>query len=392
MKAGPRVVHYLQDEKFTNFFVELIRTSGGIDHHFIVDPAGPNGTLRHTAPANASTVLNPKLPAVPQVSAVFRDCRMLVVHFMNRRAQELTLNASGRVTVFWSGWGGDYYHLMPGGQEALYAPRTTGLLRQLERNTVAPPRTHLKRWALRCGARRAIHWLHSRRWHSIVTRIDLFSAPIEPEFELLRSALGSKFRAGYCQLNYGSVEDSFGPDPARKGDLRRLLLGNSADPVNNHLDAAWAIPEDVRRTLTIVVPVSYGRRDYAEAVCREFRGLGFANIEVMRQFLPLSEYISESSRCGIAIYDARRQHALGNIGAALCQGARVFLNPANPCLRYLQSLGAAVESTDRLNSDLSTAAQSSLQDRSAMNRSALGQCWGRAVVEANARTFLQLSA
>ncbi len=140
----------------------------------------------------------------------------------------------------------------------------------------------------------------------------------------------------------------------------------------------------------MLVPLSYGRVDYAETIEPMLQGLGFKRIDILSRFLPLPDYNAVTGRCGTAIFNAKRQHALGNIGAALCRGARVFLDPVNPAFGFLRGLGASVESSAGNSDRFPTMSDSSLRSRAAANTRALNQCWGREQVENNARSFLRL--
>jgi hypothetical protein len=121
----------------------------------------------------------------------------------------------------------------------------------------------------------------------------------------------------------------------------------------------------------------------------ELLQLGFGKVEAMRQFLPLKDYLASTDTCSVAIYNARRQHALGNIGASLCRGMRVFLDPANPALGFLCSLGAMVDSYDCLAAELRTLPNETREARETANRTALERFWGRKSVERNAIRFLE---
>jgi hypothetical protein len=104
--------------------------------------------------------------------------------------------------------------------------------------------------------------------------------------------------------------------------------------------------------------------------------------------MPLDEYVATLSRCGVAIFNARRQQALGNVGAALWRGARVFLNPASVVLEFLQTHGAIVESVETLATCLGQTDTEPATARAARNRLALERLWGEEVVRQNARRFI----
>lgn len=385
----PAVVHLLPDEKFADTFIGLVHAHRRDGHHFLLDPANADGALRHASHTADSTVLDPRRPVAAQAHDLVSGARTLVVHFMSPRARELVLSLPAHTRLFWSGWGGDYYHLLAGGQEALYGSLTRRFVSRLDfaaaTGTAARMRCALKQ----LGGARAARILRRHRWLRVISRVDLFSAPISEDYVLLRRALGPRFGASYCQVNYGSVEETFAPPPSAQPDALVVQLGNSADPIGNHLDAAAAIPGHCRGQLELVVPLSYGRRDYARQLGRELARQGFRTVTVLGDFMPLDRYAASTSRCGVAVFNAKRQHAIGNVGAALCRGARVFLDTANPLLGCLRTLGAMVESTGELGSAFGDSGWKATGERAGINRKALALLWGRAVVDRNAREFLR---
>jgi hypothetical protein len=385
----PKVLHFMPDEKFNDFFVGMIRSHGVDDHWFLVDPSRDGAPLRHTSAGIASAILDPGRPIACQVLDLIRNSRTVVIHYMSARAQELVLALPRGPRLFWSGWGADYHHLLRGGQDALYEPCTRRLVERLELSGAAGGEARFRRIAKKLGAAPLTRPLRMLRWSKILSRVDLFSAPIRQDYDLLRQALGLRFGAGYRQVNYGSAEDTFACTSPETPEPTRVQLGNSADPVGNHLDAAAVIPPSVRRRLDLVVPLSYGRQEYARAVELGLAGLGFEQVRVFEHFMTKGEYGQALAPCGTAIFHARRQHALANVGAALWRGARTYLNPESSAFACLRSHGALVEPTDALATAFGRDETMSINDRVRLNRRALLEIWGRDAVWRNCREFVQ---
>jgi len=68
--------------------------------------------------------------------------------------------------------------------------------------------------------------------------------------------------------------------------------------------------------------------------------------------MPLDKYNSQLERAAIAIFNNKRQQALGNIIALLWMGCKVYLNPSNPIYLFLKRKGFHVfEFTNELTND-----------------------------------------
>ncbi|MEG2341373.1 MAG: TDP-N-acetylfucosamine:lipid II N-acetylfucosaminyltransferase, partial [Odoribacter sp.] len=133
------------------------------------------------------------------------------------------------------------------------------------------------------------------------------------------SIKGVYFCAGYPQLNLkeGIV--------SHIGKIN-ILLGNSADPTNNHIEALKSLSKFSKEKINIYVPLSYGgTTEYIKSVI-ECGRYYFGN-----QFIPLldilsyKKYLEFLDSIAIMINNHNRQQALGNIGYLLSTGAKIFI-------------------------------------------------------------------
>jgi dTDP-N-acetylfucosamine:lipid II N-acetylfucosaminyltransferase len=101
-------------------------------------------------------------------------------------------------------------------------------------------------------------------------KVDFFSAPIPDDFKLLRSSLGSRFKAEYVQLNYGNVPQTFLPG-SEKLTGKDILVGNSATPTNNHVEVFKLLSDLDLRGHKVIAPLSYGDERYRDAIIKLYR-------------------------------------------------------------------------------------------------------------------------
>src|SRR5262249_51243273 len=141
----------------------------------------------------------------------------------------------------------------------------------------------------------AANGLLFRNWmRRTLKRIDVISM-LPEEFVLLqRSQPG--LRAAFHQLYCSSAEDSFSHG-ARAMQGPDLLLGNSATPTNNHLDAFELLRRLDLEGRNIVVPLSYGVESYADAVCAHGHRLFGPRFVPLRGYLSPAEYSERIATC-----------------------------------------------------------------------------------------------
>ena len=131
------------------------------------------------------------------------------------------------------------------------------------------------------------------------------------------------------------------PDREMRVKGNAILLGNSAAPTNNHIEALELLKEAGIGDRTVISPLSYGNERYAEIIRKEGHRMFADRFEPVDRFLSLDEYTTLISRCEIVIMNHLRSQALGTSLAAVWLGAKVFLNDTE-AYRYLRSIGCRV--------------------------------------------------
>ncbi len=121
-----------------------------------------------------------------------------------------------------------------------------------------------------------------------------------------------------------------------------ILLGNSASFTNNHLEALEMLKGMDIGNRKIIVPLSYGNSKYADYIQNKGTELLGENFIPLRKFMPLNEYTSIISGCGVTIMNHYRQQAEGNILTMLWLGSKVYLNESNTFYQYLKRAGAVI--------------------------------------------------
>ncbi len=380
-----KILHLVVDDKFIDFVAELFGSVPGTCNRFIVVTDRPEGPLKYVRKLVPFRRVDWRYLNSEAMRADLENTDALVVHWMNDLAARVINCAPAHVVLAWSGWGGDYYGLLPGGEGALLGPETRRIERSL-RGAAIPRRPR----AFVGWLRNQVREVYAKHAHLMpaLRRIQVFSAPIPDDYGLLKSALGVGLSASYHQINYDTLEDGFALGEVRPGTQMDILVGNSASFTNNHVEAFRLLARHDLSGRKVVVPLSYGDPRYRDAVLEHGTKLLGKHFDPVLEFMPLDEYNTRISTCGIVVMNHLRQQALGNLGSTLYRGAKIFLDERNVVTRFMRRRGAHVCTTQMLGRGETNALGPLTADQRADNRRVLHEFWGKETVYANALEFV----
>ena len=277
---------------------------------------------------------------------------VVVIHYLSIELYSIIINIPHNKTVIWCSWGGDIYYssgfLKPLIEVDLYkkitskafanSPTWKTRVKRAIKDMVNPSRV-----VERCKQQRLIEGdiKHSALLRErAISRIDLCSTVIETEYLALKRL--SFFKAEYFPFKYVSKDDSSAQCLPFNGNC--ILVGNSRDPSNNHLDVLHYLKQ-VGISNTIIIPLSYGEPKTLE-VLREKYGTCKTMI-FLTDYLCRKDYFRMIQRCKVAIFGHIRQQALGNINQCLLQGSKVFFFKDSIVYKFYKEQGVKVFSIER---------------------------------------------
>lgn len=177
-----------------------------------------------------------------------------------------------------------------------------------------------------------------------VKRIDYLVLPehATDEVDLVKKlypGCRAEHKVGTFDQNVDLSKDfSMKPVPA-KGKPLKILLGNSADPSGNQLDAIHFLKRRVKTPFEVYCLLSYGAHAVIKKICL------FGNQELGDRFHPVKEYLDREKYIGllndmdvIMMYH-NRQQAAGAIMTSLALGKPVFMKSRSPLYKQIASLG-----------------------------------------------------
>lgn len=375
------ILHLVYDEKFIPFTIDLFSACENSNNLFLVKVQDISSPLKYVNSTDNVRVIDRQYFRSPTMVDDLAWCDCLVVHYLDIFGAKIILSAPSQVNVVWSGWGGDYYELLPGGERYFWSDETKSLVKRMKRKELWSI-SNLPRLANEAEFNLKKQVFDYPYIKKAIKRVNFFSAPVPEDFYLLKSGLGSLFQASYIQLNYGSVERTFLPGSGKlMGD--NILVGNSATETNNHIDIFHMLSNIELGQRKIIAPLSYGANNYRNEIVGHGYNIFGSRFEPLLKFVPLEEYNAIISSCSVVIMGHRRQQALGNICAMLYKGAKVFISEDSVIYRFFRSRGAYVAGLADLtldNADIFTPLNESQKQN---NREIIASFWGDQVVMEN---------
>lgn len=261
-----------------------------------------------------------------------------------------------QIKVFWMSWGVDIYCLpsdKPMIRLVLYNKKTERYLDSIKKDIPVQKKSLTYYWNnLKFGIYKFLHendmdlqW-NCNLYRKAVSRVDYFSGVYSSEYDLIKN--NSFFHAKQVIYNYIDPQkfDNLCINKIPQGE--NILIGNSADDRNNHLDILDFIETLKFFGRKIYLPMSYGgSREYIEFVKSEYSKILKNNLCVLESFMPLNEYQLLLDTCSVGIFMHERQEGNGNIMYILRNGGKVFLSETSVAYKYYMSLGIRVFSIQK---------------------------------------------
>ena len=117
-----------------------------------------------------------------------------------------------------------------------------------------------------------------------------------------------------------------------------VLLGNSGDPMNNHMDAIKHFRFGRFVDSKIICPLSYGDKEYITFIEKWLTHKLGSRFIALKTYMKRDDYVKFLSTIDIVVMNHNRQQAFGNILTALCLGKPVFMKKASVVYSLLKDM------------------------------------------------------
>lgn len=327
-----RILHLASDEKFINsaswFFERAFPESNDIR---IIIPSKAYSVKYVTL--NESMTLT--VDTDEELYAVAREIpgySMIVLHGLTSFNSKLILVCDDVSHFLWLLWGTEVYSNPKITSSAIYGKKTF----RLHFNRLTYPLKNLMRpvWHRLIKGESDINTLRLKA----IGRLEAVGILYREEFDYFVTRKIVRPDMHYIRFTYGPF-DTLIKDKAKRISGSNILLGNSASPANNHLEAFEKLSAFDLTGRRVIVPLSYGSESYRQKISIIGKKMFGDNFAPLTEFMLEEEYEEVISSCSIVIMNHYRQQALGNILIMLWFGAKIYLDKRSTVYSYLKRAG-----------------------------------------------------
>lgn len=256
------------------------------------------------------------LRAIRPLTAELRDARKVIIHgmFSSHLMYILMLQPWVLKKCYWTIWGGDLY------------------VHQAEQ----------KDWRWKKN-----EWVRQ----FVISRLGHFITHIRGDYELAQKWYGAKGVWHECFMYPSNLyhEPSIKDVPH---DGINILLGNSSDPSNNHIEALEKLRPYAAENVQVFCPLSYGNAEHAKKVADYGKNIFGDKFIPLLDFMQFDDYKKLLSKIDIAIFNHDRQQAMGNTNTLLGMGKKVYMRSNITPVVFFKEIGVAIYKAEEFNIDL----------------------------------------
>lgn len=306
-----RIAHISLDEKFIDCAINQFSLLKGVDSVFCVKTE--NSTLKYI-----------KSPDVK----LFQTFDEIVEFINNDHFDYVVFHSfcipqnkveSLNVPILWNSWGYDIYS---DESNVLAKPITLSLYKPKTRAAanIKPKTLHDR--ILILARKFGIVSKRQKKYDALISKIPYLSVVLPIEFDYIHKKY-PHFK--FFPFRYIDPSESIAFTPYTKATTS-ILLGNSVDPTNNHIDIL-SILEKRNIQCTVYIPISYpsNQETYKKALKSFAATLKTVKVRFLEDFIPKEEYFKIIDECSVAIFGHIRQQAVGNIFRMLYTGKKILM-------------------------------------------------------------------
>jgi len=179
------------------------------------------------------------------------------------------------------------------------------------------------------------HWINK----TIIPSLGAVCPLVSNDFSVLEKAIGpcpNYFEAYY---SFREIKELPSVPRLRKGPVK-VLLGNSANPSNNHIEAIEWIADFKHEQIKIFCPLSYGgSKAYVEKVVRAGKLLLGDKFHPIVDMMPIEKYFEFLDGIDVLIFNHHRQQGLGNLIHMLLQGKPIYIRKDSSTFVSMKEMG-----------------------------------------------------
>lgn len=353
-----KIIHVFDDQKFIDATIKLFEeVVPNKSEYYIIKPLGQDFEFVKSKIAKKIDFFN-KEEKLKFYNYLNSNNNILFLHALDTNKQDFTFNVNANIVKVWFVWGYDLYCNWPLFEKNIYLKYTkkylnkkVSLSSKLKYNKLTLTLFKLNKysniWLPNLVSKKLDH-IYNTTFYKAVKLIDIFVPVVPTEFRLVKK-MGLKCK--YAPFTYGCLEDLLGTKINESVyNKPNILVGNSADPSNNHLEIFYKLSKLNLGDRKIIVPLSYGgNNEYKKMIINKGVELFGDNFVPLDHFMKLEDYNKILLNCGTLIFNHVRQQGVGNIILLGYLGAKVYLNNKSPVYEFYKKEGILLYETNKIS-------------------------------------------
>jgi hypothetical protein len=282
-----KIMHLMAYEKFTEPYIKFINDNfDSNDHLFFLYGENENYVV-----TKYQNVIKLNMKNFFSFTKSLYKSKKIIIHglFFNKKlsfifiSQPWLLNKS-----YWVIWGGDLYHYL------------------------------FKEKGFKTNINEFVRGIIIRKVSGLITHI-------KGDYELAKMWYGAEGNYYYSFMYPSNLFHEHPTVNTINNDTVYILIGNSADSSNEHVEIFHLLEKFKNKDIKIICPLSYGQSEYREYILDEGNNIFGDKFIPLTEFLSFNDYMDILSKVEIAIFNHKRQQALGNILNLLGLGKKVYI-------------------------------------------------------------------
>ncbi|MGC6429616.1 MAG: TDP-N-acetylfucosamine:lipid II N-acetylfucosaminyltransferase [Jejuia sp.] len=290
--------------------------------------------------------------------------KIIFLHALNEIKQKLIGFVDETIVKVWFVWGYDLYNEWKPLERKIYEKETLAYLdKGLSRKEKLVNLLFYKYYLYKVY-KKSLRTFNSQ-YFKAVQKMDVVVPVLPLEMQYVQKLNKNLI---YAPFTYGYLEDILKHTMNENVmDSKNILVGNSGNPSNNHIDAFKVLSKLNLENRKVIVPLSYGgSKKYIDFVIEKGRDLLGDNFQEVLNFMSLDDFNRLILSCGHVVFNHIRQQAVSNILTMGYAGAKFYFNEKSVGYKYYKSLGFNLNGLNELdnvalNSNLS--AQEYIENR-----------------------------
>lgn len=291
-----RILHIMNSEKFLPPFIDFVTANLDCeDHRFLFVGKNPcEYGIQKDSPAE---FLSAKKHPLAISSAMYK-AEKIIIHglWVTRFLRLIYFQPWLLKKCYWVMWGGDFYNL----DDAKIMKK------------------------------------------SIIKNVGHAITYLRGDYELAQKWFGMNAEYHECFMYPSNVYKPL-DIPENYGKTVNILMGNSANKTNNHLEAFDMLLKYKEQDIKIYAPLSYGgEKDYALEIAALGKRLFGDKFVPLLDFMNYDKYLELLGSINIAVFNHDRQQAMGNTISLLGMGKKVYIKSSITPWELFSEIGVKV--------------------------------------------------